>query len=68
MGGPRDRTAPEKDLAVLKIHASRERLAPLTPGTSRTRLVGQHVYAVGNPFGQDRSLTKGVVSVGLAQD
>jgi len=52
----------------LKIHASRERLAPLTPGTSRTRLVGQHVYAVGNPFGQDRSLTKGVVSVGLAQD
>jgi S1-C subfamily serine protease len=55
-------TAPEKDLAVLKIRAPRERLTPLTPGTSRTLLVGQHVYAVGNPFGLDHSLTTGVVS------
>ena len=54
--------APEKDLAVLKIRAPRERLTPLTPGTSRTLLVGQHVYAVGNPFGLDHSLTTGVVS------
>jgi S1-C subfamily serine protease len=55
-------TAPEKDLAVLKIRAPRERLTPLAPGTSRTLLVGQHVYAVGNPFGLDHSLTTGVVS------
>ncbi len=54
--------APEKDLAVLRIHAPRERLTPIVPGTSRTLLVGQHVYAVGNPFGLDHSLTKGVVS------
>jgi len=55
-------TAPEKDLAVLKIRAPRERLTPLVTGTSRTLLVGQHVYAVGNPFGLDHSLTTGVVS------
>src|SRR5690242_3234428 len=54
--------APEKDLAVLKIRAPRDKLTPLTPGTSRTLLVGQHVYAVGNPFGLDHSLTTGVVS------
>ncbi len=54
--------APEKDLAVLKIKAPRERLTPLTPGVSKTLLVGQHVYAVGNPFGLDHSLTTGVVS------
>src|SRR5439155_1065168 len=54
--------APEKDLAVLKIRAPREHLTPLAPGTSRTLLVGQHVYAVGNPFGLDHSLTTGVVS------
>lgn len=55
-------TAPEKDLAVLKIRAPRERLTPLVTGISRTLLVGQHVYAVGNPFGLDHSLTTGVVS------
>jgi S1-C subfamily serine protease len=54
--------APDKDLAVLKIKAPRERLVPLTPGTSRTLLVGQRVFAVGNPFGLDHSLTTGVVS------
>ena len=54
--------APEKDLAVLRIKAPRDRLVPLLPGTSRTLLVGQRVFAVGNPFGLDHSLTTGVVS------
>ncbi len=54
--------APEKDLAVLRIKAPQDRLAPLSPGTSGTLLVGQRVLAVGNPFGLDHSLTTGVVS------
>ena len=44
------------------LRAPRERLTPLVTGISRTLLVGQHVYAVGNPFGLDHSLTTGVVS------
>ena len=54
--------APEKDLAVLRIRAPRERLVPLVPGSSRALQVGQRVFAVGNPFGLDHSLTTGVVS------
>jgi S1-C subfamily serine protease len=54
--------APDKDLAVLRIKASREQLPPLPLGSSRGLLVGQRVYALGNPFGLDHSLTTGVVS------
>lgn len=53
--------APEKDLAVLKID-SPEKLSPIPVGTSEDLLVGQKVYAIGNPFGLDQSLTKGIIS------
>jgi S1-C subfamily serine protease len=55
-------TAPEKDLAVLQIEATKQKLVPLPIGKSRDLLVGQRVLAVGNPFGLDHSLTVGVVS------
>ena len=55
-------TAPEKDLAVLQIHASRAKQVPLEPGNSSELLVGQKVFALGNPFGLDQTLTVGVVS------
>jgi S1-C subfamily serine protease len=55
-------TAPEKDLAVLRIAAPPARLVPLERGGARPLRVGQHVYAIGNPFGLDQTLTKGVVS------
>jgi S1-C subfamily serine protease len=60
---------PDRDLAVLRLEATRERagaalpaLPPIALGTSRDLLVGQRVYAVGNPFGLDQTLTLGVVS------
>src|SRR4029450_7832785 len=53
--------APELDLAVLRIRAD-ERLVPLRIGTSADLQVGQKVYAIGNPFGLDHTLTTGIVS------
>jgi S1-C subfamily serine protease len=53
---------PDRDLAVLKIDAPKEKLPPLAIGTSRDLLVGQRVYAIGNPFGLDQTLTIGIVS------
>jgi S1-C subfamily serine protease len=54
--------APDKDIAVLRVKAPRERLVPLVRGASQGLVVGQRVLAVGNPFGLDHSLTVGVVS------
>lgn len=54
--------AAEKDLAILKIEAPREKLTPIQVGASETLRVGQAVYAIGNPFGLDQTLTTGVVS------
>ncbi|AMX01890.1 S1C family serine protease [Microbulbifer thermotolerans] len=55
-------SAPEKDLAVLKIDAPPEQLKPLIPGSSKDLAVGRKVLAIGNPFGLDTTLTTGVVS------
>jgi S1-C subfamily serine protease len=53
---------PDRDLAVLKINLPREKLQPIPVGTSRDLQVGQKVYAIGNPFGLDQTLTTGIVS------
>ena len=53
---------PNKDLAVLKINAKPENLRPIPVGQSSILRVGQTVYAIGNPFGLDQSLTTGVIS------
>ena len=53
---------PDRDLAVLRIAAPREKLSPVPMGSSRDLLVGQTVYAIGNPFGLDQTLTRGIVS------
>jgi S1-C subfamily serine protease len=53
---------PNKDLAVLKIDVPQVKLKPIPVGQSSTLRVGQSVYAIGNPFGLDQSLTTGVIS------
>jgi S1-C subfamily serine protease len=51
-----------KDLAVLKVNAPSEFLKPALVGDSNDVKVGQAVFAIGNPFGFDHTLTTGVVS------
>ena len=53
---------PDRDLAVLRIEAPKEKLPPIAIGTSRDLQVGQRVLAIGNPFGLDQTLTTGIVS------
>jgi S1-C subfamily serine protease len=53
---------PDRDLAVLKIDAPQGKLPPIALGSSRELQVGQRVYAIGNPFGLDQTLTTGIVS------
>ena len=53
---------PTHDLAVLHIDTTTERPAVLPLGTSNDLKVGQKVFAIGNPFGLDWTLTTGIVS------
>ena len=52
---------PPNDMAVLKIDAPDDELFPIPFKTTPLR-VGQNVYAIGNPFGLERTLTVGIVS------
>lgn len=54
--------ASAKDLAVLKIDAPPDRLQPILLGQSHDLRVGQKVFAIGNPFGLDQTLTTGIIS------
>jgi S1-C subfamily serine protease len=51
---------PEHDLAVITLDGAP--LRPLARGTSADLRVGQSVFAIGNPFGLDHTLTSGIVS------
>ena len=53
---------PDRDLAVLRIDAPNAKLPAIGIGSSRELQVGQKVYAIGNPFGLDFTLTTGIVS------
>jgi S1-C subfamily serine protease len=53
---------PDHDLAVLWIDVPKNRLHPIMVGTSHDLQVGQNVFAIGNPFGLDQTLTTGIVS------
>lgn len=55
-------SAPWADIAVLRLSRPPENLQPITVGTSADLVVGQQVYAIGNPFGLTRTLTGGIIS------
>ncbi len=54
--------SPEHDLAVLRISVPFDKPTPVPVGASHDLKVGQKVYAIGNPFGLDYTLTTGVIS------
>ena len=59
---------PDNDIAVLKVQPKGNvKLQPLRIGNSDALKVGRKVYAIGNPFGLDQTLTAGIVS-GLGRE
>ena len=55
-------TDPSTDLAVLQVDLDGHDVRPLELDRSAQVKVGDQVYAIGNPFGLERSLTAGIVS------
>ncbi len=55
-------TSPDYDLAVVLLTRPPRGLRPIPLGTSRDLRIGQSVYAIGNPYGLQRTLTRGIVS------
>jgi len=64
-------TDPASDVAVLRVgarsrdaseSAPRTLMSPLSRGASNNLLVGQNVFAFGNPFGLEHSLSRGIIS------
>jgi S1-C subfamily serine protease len=53
---------PVNDIAVLKIDAPEEKLFPVALGESDHLRVGMRVFALGNPFGLDRTMSVGIIS------
>ncbi|MCD4684373.1 MAG: trypsin-like peptidase domain-containing protein [Anaerolineae bacterium] len=53
---------PDADLAVIKVDPSAVALQPIQFADSDQVFVGQGVFAIGSPFGQDFTLTSGIVS------
>jgi len=54
--------APNYDLAVIRVDNTRGLPSPVPIGTSDDLKVGQLVFAIGNPFGLDQTLTTGIIS------
>jgi 2-alkenal reductase len=52
----------DSDLAVIQVADLPEGLQPLALGNSRDVRVGQFVIAIGNPFGQESSMSLGIIS------
>ena len=55
-------TDPSTDLAVIRVEAPPALSMPLRFADLKQAQVGDTVYAIGNPFGLDRTMTAGIVS------
>jgi 2-alkenal reductase len=55
-------TAPNYDLAVVRLRNARQLAKPIAIGSSANLQVGQAAFAIGNPYGLDQSLTSGIIS------
>ena len=55
-------SAPDYDLAVVRLGETRSSIRPIPIGRSADLKVGQSVFAIGNPYGLTRTLTKGIIS------
>lgn len=53
---------PVNDTAVIRIEAPADSLYPVEIGDSRDLKVGMKVFAIGNPFGLERTMTTGIIS------
>lgn len=53
---------PISDVAILKIDAPRELLFPVRLGDMSELKVGMRVFAIGNPFGLERTMASGIIS------
>jgi putative serine protease PepD len=51
-----------QDLALIRVDPSSLGLTPLTLASSSSVQVGDSVYAIGNPYGLEETLTRGIVS------
>ena len=50
------------DLALLQLEGANPNLTPAVLSDSRGLIVGQKVYAIGNPFGLNGTMTTGIIS------
>lgn len=53
---------PVNDVAIIRIEAPADILHPVELGDSGNLRVGMRVFAIGNPFGLERTLTTGIIS------
>ncbi|MBS0202708.1 MAG: trypsin-like peptidase domain-containing protein [Planctomycetes bacterium] len=53
---------PLNDLAVIRVDVGTDEIFPVMLGDSRSLKVGMNVFALGNPFGLERTLTTGIIS------
>ena len=55
-------TDPDSDLAVLELEEPKDGARPVTLADSDALRVGQMAVAIGNPFGQEFTMTSGIIS------